>query len=169
MEVFCPASANCPREQRTETILNFVSAKFHERALVSKAERAIRLEHIPSSNSAVEANNKLLSKPPDADSGANDKSTKSTTLHMLGKSDPKLQQGCHEASDPTASEPGLSSVSAVSVRFTIVFETLIFPAIRKSRKRYKNRLSQGDLDAIAKAVRLSAILGWRYRVSIDMC
>ena len=85
---------------------------------------------------------------------------------MLGKLDPKLQQGCHEASDPTASEPGLS---AVPVRFTVVFETLVLPVIRKYRKRYKNRLSQGDLDAIDKTVRLSAILGWRHRVSIEIC
>ena len=161
MEVFCPASAKCPKDQRTQIILNFVSANFHERALVSKAEQAIRLERTPSSKSAVETNNKLLSKPPNADSGANGKSTKSTTLHMPGNLDSKLQQGCHEGADPTASEPGLSSVSAVPVRFTIVFETLVFPGIRKLRKRYKDRFSQGDLDAIEKTVSLSAVLGWK--------
>ena len=161
MEVFCPASANCPTDQRTEIILNFVSANFHERALGSKAEQAFGLEPTPSNKSAIETNNKLLSKPPNADSGENDKSKKSTTLHMPEMMDPKLQQGCHEASDPAASEPGLSSVSPVLVRFATLFESVVFPAIRKSRKRFKDSLSQRDLDAIDKAVSLSAILGWK--------
>ena len=159
MEVFCPASANCPTDQRTEIILNFVSSNFQERALGSKAEQAIRLERIPSSKSAIETNNRLLSKPPNADSGDNDKSAKSTTLHMPEKMDPKLQQRCHEASDPKASEPGLSSVSAVLVRFATLFESVVFPAIGKNRKRHKDSLSQRDLDAIDKTVSLSAILG----------
>ena len=161
MEVFCPASANCRTDQRTEIILNFVSANFHERALGSKAEQAFRLERTPSHNNPIETSNRLLWKRPNADSGGNDKSTKSSTLHMPEKMDPKLQQGCYEASNPTASETGLSSVSPVLVRFATFFESVVFPAIRKCRKRYKDSLSQTDLDAIDKVVSLSAILGWQ--------
>ena len=160
VEVFCPASANCPTDQRTEIILKFVSANFHERALVFKTEQGLRLERTPSSKNTVETN-RLLSKPPNADAGANTKSTKSTTLHMPEKIDPKLRQGCHEASYTTASEPGLSSVSAVPVRFISLFESVVFPAIRKSRKRYKDSLPRADLDAIDKTVSLSATLGWK--------
>ena len=161
MEVFCPASANCRTDQRTEIILNFVYASFHERALGSKEKQAFRLERTPSHKKPIEKSNGLLSKPPNADSGENNKSAKSSTLHMPEKMDPKPQQERYEASDPTASETGLSSVPPVLVRFATFFESVVFPAIRKCRKRYKDSLSQRDLDAIDKTVSLSAILGWK--------
>ena len=90
--------------------------------------------------------------PPKAHSGENGVSTKSTVLHTQEKIDPRLQRGFREASGPTVSEPGPYSASPVGAKYAALFESVVYPAIKKSKKRHVDSISREELDAIGKIV-----------------
>ena len=171
LEAFCPASATCPKNQRTELILKSVSESFHERVLrirnglsinlvastedspkgvsaplLERGVKASRLERNAPSEGTVKMNNKSPSEPPIADSGEKGVSAKPTMIHTHEKIDPRLQRGCYEASNPTTSEPGPDTASPIYVKHTLLFESVVYPAIKKSKKRHKDSVSWEDLD-----------------------
>lgn len=88
-----------------------------------------------------------------ADAGPSGRS-KPSVLHTQEKIDPRLQQKFHENSDPA---PRLSSTSTGHVAFTGLFESVVDPALKKSKKRHKDRLSWEELDAIGKIVSLTSV------------
>lgn len=184
LEAFCPASASCPKNQRTELILKSVSESFHERVLrvrnglpinlIASTEgspkeisapflerdlKASRLERRAPSEGTVNMNDKLPSDPPKADSGENGVSAKPTMIPTHEKIDPRLQRGFYEAPNPTISEPGPDTASPIYVKYTLLFESVVYPAIKKSKKRHKDSVSREDLDAIGKIVSLISIWG----------
>ena len=188
VDLFCPASANCPKDQRRETILSFVSKTFHERALRLKGGSAVNLhasaeysskaitvpllddnltaaqiEGDPSTKSSVYGKDKLSSKQRTTISGMNGASRDQgdtgpfenpnpSMLHMQGNIDPRLRQGFHETSDSATSEPVLSSTSTGHIAFTAVLESVVYPTLRKSKKRHKESLPLEGLDAVEKIV-----------------
>lgn len=184
VEAFCPASADCSEVRRTELISNSVSEKFHERTrrvrnglpinLITSAEcspkgtsappfkhdlEASPLEHVPSSKSTVKMDSMSLSKSSTAECGKNGGSTKTTMLHTQEKIDPGLQQGLHEASDPTASEPDMYSAPTGRAVFIALFKSIVYPAMKNSKRRHEGTLPSEDLDAIGKTVSHTSILG----------
>lgn len=125
--------------------------------------KASQLESDASTNSIAMMNNESLSKPSTAETGKNGASsnqadarpirqTKPPMLHKQERIDLRLQQGFLEASDPTTSELGQSSVSAGHVAYTALFESVVYPAIRKSKRRHKDKLPWEELDAIGKTI-----------------
>lgn len=96
--------------------------------------------------------------PPKAHPGENGVSTKSIVLHTQKKLDPRLQRGFREASRLTVSEPGPYSASPVDAKFTALFESVVYPAIRKSKKRHVDSISREELDAFGKIVSSISIL-----------
>lgn len=90
--------------------------------------------------------------PPKAHSGENGVLTKSIVLHMQEKIDPRLQRGFREASGPTVSEPGPYSASPVDAKYAALFESVVYPAIKKSKKRHVGSISREELEAIGKIV-----------------
>ena len=183
LEAFCPASVNCPKNQRTELILKSVSESFHERVLrvrnglpinlIASTEdspkgvsapflerdlKASRLERRAPSEGTVKMDNRSPMEPPNADSGEKSVSEKPTMIHTHEKIDPRLQRGFYEASNPTTSEPGPDTAFPIYVKYTLLFESVVYPAIKKSKKRHKDSVSREDLDAIGKIVSLISIL-----------
>lgn len=79
-------------------------------------------------------------------------------LHTHEKIDPRMQQGFQEASGPTKSEPRISSAPTEPVAFTALFESVVYPAMKKSKKRHKDDLPREELDAIGKTVSPPPIL-----------
>lgn len=190
VEAFCPASAICPKNQRTELILKSVSETFHERAvrvrsgspvnLMASAEcsskgvtdplfrrdlEASRLERDPSANEIIKKNN---GSPSTAKFGENGASTDQadarplgrpelSMLHTQEKIDPRLQREIHEASDPTTSEARLSSASIGHVPYAALFESVVYPAMKKSKKRHKDSLPPEELDTVGKTVSLTSM------------
>lgn len=147
IEAFCPASADCPKNQRTELILKYVSEAFHKRAQRFR----------------IKTNDELPSKLLIAKSRENGTSTnqadagpfgplKPSMLHTHEKIDPRMQQGFQEASGPTKSEPRISSAPTEPVAFTALFESVVYPAMKKSKKRHKDDLPREELDAIGKTI-----------------
>ena len=187
VETFCPASAGCPKDQRTSLILKSVSETFHERALkvrsgfpgnlIASAESPPKRVTVPlfkrdlkesrlmrdlSYKIIVNMNNES---PSTAVSRNNGDSTdqadpgpferpKLLTLHTQEKIDPRLQQGYHENSDTTHSKPRLSSGST---GHAVLFESVVYPALKKSKKRHKDSLPREELDAIGKTVSLTSM------------
>lgn len=145
---------------------NFVtSAKYPPQGVTSpffKSDlKASRLESNPSTNSIVKMNNESLLKPSTAEIGKNGASTDladpgpvgrtmTPTLHQQEKIDPRLQQDFQETSDPTTSQPGQSSA------FAALFDSVVYPAIKKSKKRHSDKLPREELDAIGKTVSLTS-------------
>ena len=200
VEAFCPASVNCPKDQRTELILKLVSVTFHERAQryrsrspislrlralsekgnTSFVERDLKTSRLERdlSNKNTDKMNGSPSKFTTAKFGTNGASTdranagpfgqpKQSMLHTQEKIDPRLQQRFHEESGPTKFAPEPSLASTENVAFAAVFESVIYPAMRKSKKRHKNSLPWEDLDAIGQTVSiLVSILIWR-KLSLD--
>lgn len=175
VETFCPACRDCPKKQRTELILRSVSEAFHERAhrllrpisstalakISSKGVtaphfepnlEASRLEPNAPREGTVQTNNQLQSGPVDADSGGNGVSVKPTMLHTHDEVDPRPQRGFPEASYPTTSELGPYSASPIPVKYVALFEAVVYPAIKKAKKRHKDVIAWEDLDAICKIV-----------------
>lgn len=187
VEAFCPASAECPKNQRTGLILKSVSEAFHERALrvrsgfpvnlIASAENSPKRVTVPLFKPGLEASRlncdisnenivNMNNEPPStAKSRDNDASTdqadagpfgrsKPLMLHTQEKIDPRLQQGFHEHSDPTQSKPRLSPGST---GHAVLFESVVYPALRKSKKRHKDSLPREELDAIGKTVSLTSM------------
>ena len=175
VEAFCPACRDCPKHQRTELILRSVSEAFHERArrllrpishtaLAEISSQRVttphfepnletsRLESNAPREGTVQTNNQMQSKPVDADSGETGVSAKPTMLHTHDEVDPRPQRGFLEASYPTISEPGPYSASPIPVKYVALFESVVYPAIKKAKKRHKDVIAWEDLDAICKIV-----------------
>ena len=180
VEAFCPASRNCPKKQRTELILRSVSEAFHERARklvrpiksIASAENVSegvtiphfdpnlnisRIEPNALTEDTVPTNNQLQSELTAADSGVNGVSAKPTLLHTHKKVDSKPQRRFPEASHPTTSEPGPYSASPIPVEYVALFESVIYPALKKAKKRHKDVIPWEDLDAICKIVSIIPI------------
>lgn len=96
--------------------------------------------------------------PPKARFGENGVSMKPIVLHTQDKIDPRLQRGFREASGPTVSEPRPYSASPVDAKYTALFESVVYPAIKKSKKRHVDSISREELDAIGKIVSSISIL-----------
>lgn len=178
VDAFCPASAHCPKDQRTEMILKSVSENFDERAIrvrngspidliastdSSRKEiktplfehKASPLERNSSGKGTIKINDKPLpQQPPNTESGKNGASTKPTMLQTQENIHSRLQPAFHVASNPTTSEPGLSSASPGHSKYAALFNSVVYPSIKKSKKRHKNSLPQEDLSAIAGIVSL---------------
>ena len=175
VEAFCPASRNCPKSQRTELILRSVSEAFHERARrlvrpinsIASAEifsKGVTVPHVESDlrtsrfepdaprEDTVQTNDQLQSELADADSRVNGVSAKPTLLHTHEKIDPRPQRRFPEASHPTTSEPGPYSASPIPVQYVALFESVVYPALKKAKKRHKDVIPWEDLDAICKIV-----------------
>ena len=175
VEAFCPASRNCPKRQRTDLILRSVSEAFHERARrlvrpinsiasAGSSSKAVTIPHFESDlktsrfepnaprEDSVQTNNQLQSELADADSRVNGVSAKPTLLHTHEKIDPRPQWRFPEASHPTTSEPGPYSATPIPVKYAALFESVVYPALKKAKKRHKDALSWEDLDAICKIV-----------------
>lgn len=174
METFWPISANCPENQRTELILKSVSEAFHERAIRILAsvdfslkdgtaplfERDLKVSQIegdPSSKSTMEMNSDSLSKPSTVDFAKISASIKPKMLDTQEKIDPRLRENLHKASESTTSEPEMYSASMGPVVFATLFESVVYPAMKKSKKRHKDSLPQEGLDAIGNTVSLVPI------------
>ena len=187
VEAFCPESACSPKHQRTELILKTVSKSFHERALRVRSGphanfvisgkytpqgdtapslkndlKASRLESDASTNIIDKMDNESLLKPSTVEIGKNGASTDLVDLGPVGRTmppmlhkqekiDPRLHQDFQEASDPTASEPGQSSA------FAALFDSVVYPAIKKSKKRHSDKLPWEELDAIGETVSLTSM------------
>ena len=169
---------DCPKNQRTELILKLVSETFHERALRYRGRFSINMnafaDYFPKgvdcsfferdlSNKNTVKMNESPSKPSLSNLGTNGTSTdrvdvqpfrqsKQLKLHPEEKIDPRLQQRFHESSGPTELASRPSSASTENVAFAAVFETVVYPAIRKSKRRHKSSLPWEELDAIGEIV-----------------
>lgn len=80
---------------------------------------------------------------------------KQSMLHTEEKIDPRLQHGFHQNSDSTKHASKMSSASIENAAFAAVFESVIYPAMRKSKKRHKTSLPREELDAIGEVVSFS--------------
>lgn len=150
---------------RFSTNMNAFADNFPKRVHCFFFERDLktfRIERDLSNKNTVKTN-ESPSKPSFSNHGTNGTSTdradasligqsKQLKLHPEEKIDPRLQQRFHESSGPTKLASRPSSASTESVAFAAVFESVVFPAIRKSKKRYKNSLPGEDLDAIGEIV-----------------
>ena len=175
VEAFCPACRDCPKKQRTETILRSVSEAFQERARkllrpiksIASAEKSSkevttphfesnltisRLEPNAPRESTVQPSSRLQSEPADADSGENGVSAKPTVLHTHEEMDRKPQRRFPEASHPTTSESGPYSTSPVPDKYVALFQSIVYPALKKAKRRHKDVIPWEDLDAICKIV-----------------
>ena len=178
VEVFCPASANCPINQRTGLILKTVSDVFHEKALkllnvksrypvnlVVSAEYSLKGLNAPDlegdlkasplkrnspSKSTTTIDNNLPLEKSNASFRKNGISAKLAPTSQE-KIDPKFQPGLQMAAGLTASEPRLYPASP-DLKYAALFESVVYPAIAKSKNRYKDRLPGEDLDTIGKNV-----------------
>lgn len=137
-----------------------VDCSFLERDL-----KTSRLKRSLSNKNTVKMN-ESPSKPLFANFGTNGTSTdradaspfgqnKQLKLHSEEKIDPRLQQRFHESSGPTKLASRPSSASTENVAFAAVFESVVCPAIRKSKRRHKNILPWEELDAIGEIVSFS--------------
>ena len=175
VEAFCPACRDCPKKQRTELILRSVSEAFHERArrlvrpinsIVSAENsskgvttphfepnlKTSRLEPNAPREGTVQTNNQLQSKPADTDLRENGVSAKPTMLPMHEEMISRPQRRFSESSHPTTSEPGPYSASPIPVKYVALFESIVYPALRKAKRRHKDVIPWEDLDAICKIV-----------------
>ena len=98
--------------------------------------------------------NKSPSDSANADSSKHGVPSKPTMLHMQEKIDPRLQRGFHEASGPTTSEHGSYSAFPGQSKYTALFDSVVYPTIKKSKKRHKDDLPRKDLNDIDKTVSL---------------
>ena len=148
--------------------VNFFALAEYPPKVVAFFLRASGLEDDLSNKDIVEMNNESPSKPTTAKIGENHTLNnqadagpsgrfKPSVLHTQEKIDPRLQQKFHENSDPAISEPRLSSTSTGHVAFTALFESVVDPALKKSKKRHKDSLSWEKLDAIGKIVSLTSV------------
>lgn len=78
-------------------------------------------------------------------------------LRTEEKIDPRLQQGFYRKSDISDYAPKLSSASTENTAFAAVFESVVYPAMRKSKKRHKSSLPREELDAIGETVSFSSL------------
>ena len=175
VEAFCPASRDCPKKQRTELILRSVSEAFHERARtlvrpiqsIASADNSSKGATIPhfesdlnisrfepnaSREDTVQTNNQLRSELAEAIIGVDGVSAKPTLPHTQEKIDPKPQRRLSEASHGTTSEPGPYSASPIPVKYGTLFESIVYPALKKAKKRHKDVVPWEALDAICKIV-----------------
>ena len=175
VEAFCPACRDCPKEQRTELILRSVSEAFHQKARrlvrpigsiaspenTSKVSTTPNFEHNPKISrfkpnapreSTVQTNSQLPSEPADADSGINGVSAIPTMLRTYEEMEPMPQGIFPDASHPTTSEPGPYSTSPIPVKYVALFESVIYPALKRAKRRHKDVVPWEDLDAICKIV-----------------
>lgn len=132
--------------------------------------KASRLERDSSIKNIVKTNNESPSKPSTTKSRENSTSTDQAEAGLFGRSkpsmlytqeniDPRLHPRFHEAASPTTSEPILSSASTGLVAYAALFESVVYPAMKKSKKRHKDSLPREELDAIGKTVSLTSMLG----------
>ena len=175
VESFCPASRNCPKKQRTELILRSVSDAFHERARrvvrpinsiasVGNSSKGVTIPHFESDpkisrfqpnaprEDTIQTNDQLQSELADAITGINGVSAKSKLLHTHENIDPRPQRRLPEASHPTTSELGPYSASPVPVKYAAIFESVVYPALKKAKKRHKDVVPWEDLNAICEIV-----------------
>ena len=175
VEAFCPECRDCPKKQRTETILRSVSEAFRERARkllrpinstgsAGNSSKGVTTPHFEpnlkisrvESNAprecTVQPNSRLQSQPADADSGENGVSAKPTVLHTHEEMDRKPQRRFPEASYPTTSESGPYSTSPVPDKYVAIFQSVVYPALKKAKRRHKDVIPWEDLDAICKIV-----------------
>lgn len=89
---------------------------------------------------------------PKAHPRENGLSTKPMVLYAQEKIDPRLQRGFREAPEPTIFESGPYSASPIDAKYTALFESVVYPAIKKSKKRHVASISREELDAIGKIV-----------------
>ncbi len=116
--------------------------------------KASGLERNLPSKSTVKMNNESSAEPSNVGSEKNGASAKAPILHTQEKIDPRPQSGFREASDPTTPELGLYQASLGHNRYSALFDSVVYPAIKKSKKRHKASLPEEDLDAIGKTVSL---------------
>ena len=116
-----------------------------------------RLERNASSEATIKTNNKSPLEPPIAGSGNTGDSTKPTMLHTQEKIYPRLQREFQQASEPAIPEPGSYSASLADVKYAALFESVVYPAMKKSKKRHIDSILPEDLDAIGKIVSPNSI------------
>lgn len=156
-------------------ILRSVSEAFHERARrllrpinsISSAENASkgstnphfepnpkisRFEANAPRAGEVRTNIQLQLEPADAESGENGVSAKPAMLHTHEEIDPLPQWRSPEVSHPTVSEPGPYSASPIPAKYVALFESVVYPALKKAKRRHKDVLPWEGLDAICKIV-----------------
>ena len=176
--MFCPASTNCLVSQRTGLILKSVSNVFHEKALKvlegrsryplnlgTFAKYSLIGVHAPDfeqnlkvsplergspSKSTEKINDNLSSDKSNADFRKNSASAKPAP-DTQEKIDPRVQPGLLTANGPTASKPGLYPAFP-DLKYASLFESVVNPAIAKSKNRYNDRLPEEVLDTIGKDV-----------------
>ena len=157
------ASAECPPKAKGVNIP------------VSKGDfKASQLELDSSTQNTITMNNELPPKPSTAKFGMNGAPTdqahdgslgllKPTMLHTQEKIDPRLQRRPHEIYGLRTSEPRLSPASTPHVKYPVLFGSVVYPAMKKSKKRHKDSLPSEELDAIGKTVSLTSMSKWKNR------
>ena len=137
-----------------------VKLSFFERDLrLSRLERdfsnkdTVKMNESPSkpSISNFGTNGTLTDRADDGPLGQN----KQLKLHPEEKIDPRLQQRFHENSNPPKLASRTSSASTENVAFAAVLKSVVYPAIRKSKKRHQNSLPREEVDAIGEIVSFS--------------
>lgn len=134
--------------------------------------KASRLERDPSTKNRGTINNEFSLTPSTAKNETNSASTDQADAHSLGrpkssmlqtqeKIDPRLRHGSREAHGSKTSEPRVSPPSTGHVAFTALFESVVYPAMKKSKKRHKDNLPREELDAIGKIVSLTSMQKWK--------
>ena len=102
------------------------------------------------SRSTATVDNILPLEKSNASFGKNGISAKITPTSQE-KTDPKSQTGIQITTGLTASEPRLHPASP-DLKYAALFESVVYPAIAKSKNRYNDRLPGEDLDTIGKNV-----------------
>lgn len=126
--------------------------------LLERGLKAPRLERKSPGKTTVRTYDESLRKPSDADPGQDGALTKPSSLHTQEKADPRLQRN-NEASGSLTYKPGLFAATPVPRKFSTLFESVVYPAIRKAAKRNIEKstkqnidgLSLEELDAIGKS------------------
>ena len=80
-------------------------------------------------------------------------STKPTVLDNQVNMEPRLQRGPNIASNTTPAESGLYPAFS-DLTYTALFDSVVYPAIRKYKKRHIDSLPPEDIDAIGRIVSL---------------